>query len=221
MKSSQPPEAVRDQEASGFTPILRDVWSSTPSVLAAAFADMLGECIDYVSSLDPFDAKVSAAHALIVMSRVLESAHKLGGGAPLMLEIAADAREIWARRVSDEYVLVVVTEAGADRVLVRAAIARAVAELREEAGIAVPAWDQANERLIVEVRAAVGWAYAPSAYRQAGVRVAIAAVLGRWVDEPDAPVPSAVCFRVRNARDEELTLIHDPASDVWDLRLTE
>lgn len=216
--SSKPPEATRDQEATGFTPILRRVWSSTPAVVAVAFADMMGECIDYVSSLDPFDAKVSAAHALIVISRLLESGDKLGGGAPVMLEIAADEREIWARRVSEEYVLVVVTEAGADRTLVRHAILRAVIALRDEGGISIPTWDLPLSVLQVEVRNAVGWEYAPSAYHQNGARVPIAAVIGRWLDQPDADAVQIVCFRVRNDRNEELTLVHDPISDEWQLR---
>jgi len=215
---SKPPEATRDQEATGFTPILRTVWSATPSVVAVAFADMMGECVDYVSSLDPFDAKVSAAHALIVISRLLESGEKLGGGAPVMLEIAADEREIWARRVSEEYVLVVVTDAGADRVLVRQAIGRAVVALRDEGGISVPTWDLPLSVLQVEVRTAVGWAYAPSAYHENGSRVPIAAVIGRWLDDPDAAAVRSVCFRVRNHRNEELTLVHDPSSDQWQRR---
>lgn len=221
MNSSKPPEAARDQESSGFTPILRRVWESTPNVLAAAFADMMGECVDYVSSLDPFDAKVSAAHALIVISRLLESAEKLGGGAPLMLEIAADSRELWARRVSDEYVLVVVTEASADRVLVRQAVTRAVDELRDEAGISIPIWDSPPDGLQVEVRTAIGWPYAPTAYHENGARVRIASVMGRWLEEPDIHAIQHVCFRVRNERDEELTLVHDPSADQWQLRLSE
>lgn len=221
MISSKPPEATRDQEASAFTPILRRVWESTPSVLAAAFSDMMGECIDYVSSLDPFDAKVSAAHALIVISRLLESSEKLGGGAPVMLEIAADARELWARRVSEEYVLVVVTDASADRVLVRQAITRAVSELREEGGISIPTWDLAPDTLQVEVRTAIGWAYAPSAYHQDGARVLIAAVMGRWLEDAAGEAVESVCFRVRNDRNEELTLVHDPSSDQWHLRAAE
>lgn len=221
MISSKPPEAARDQEASGFTPILRRVWSSTPSVLAAAFADMMGECIDYVSSLDPFDAKVSAAHALIVLSRIQESSDKLGGGAPVLLEIAADAREIWARRVSEEYVLVVVTDASADRVLVRKAIARAVTELRSEGGISIPQWDLAPDTLQVEVRAAVGWSYAPLAYHQDGARISVAAVMGRWHEDQGGELAQNVCFRVRNDRNEELTLVHDPSADQWHLRLAE
>lgn len=222
MTSTKPPEAARDQDASGFTPILRRVWSATPSVLAASFADMLGECVDYVSSLDPFDAKVTAAHALIVMSRLIESADKLGGGTPFMIEISADEREIWARRVTEEYVLVVVTELAADRVVVRQAVARAVEELRNEAGADIPSWDRNTAReLTVEVRAAIGWAYAPAAYHQAGARISIAAVMGRWLEGVDEDAPGWVCFRVRNERNEELTLAHDPAADLWQLRPAE
>ena len=64
----RPPEAERDQMESAFTPILRQgVERIAPSVLALAFVDHEGECIDYVSSLDPFEAKVCAAHALVLV----------------------------------------------------------------------------------------------------------------------------------------------------------
>lgn len=221
MTSTKPPEAARDQEATGFTPILRRVWSATPTVLAVAFADMTGECVDYASSLDPFDAKVSAAHALIVVSRVLESSERLGQGAPIMIEIAADEREIWARRVSEEYVLVVVTDAATDRTVVGQAIARAVLELRDEGAISIPTWDMAPDTLQVEIRAAIGWAYAPAAYHQKGDRVLVSAVLGRWNEDAEADVAHQVCFRVRNERNQELTLVHEPVLDEWRLRLTE
>lgn len=218
MTSSKPPEAERDQDSTAFTPILRRVWSSTPSVLAVAFADTQGECIDYASSLDPFDAKVSAAHGSIIVSSLLQSAAKLGGGVPISLELSADLRELWARRVSDEYVLVVVTEALADREPIRDAMLRAVAELRAEAGIPVPGWDQPPIGLRVETRAAVGWAYAPAAYEQDGVRTSIAAVIGRWLETGDAEATERVCFLVRTERDEELTLVHDPLLEEWNLR---
>ena len=36
-----------------------------PAGLAVAFVDLEGECVDYCSAVDPFDAKVAAAQLLV------------------------------------------------------------------------------------------------------------------------------------------------------------
>src|SRR4051812_38568136 len=61
-------EAARDQGESAFTPILRRCFQDVPRLLAAVFVDAEGECIDYVSAIDPFEAKVAAAHMHNAMS---------------------------------------------------------------------------------------------------------------------------------------------------------
>ena len=81
-------EVERDESDTAFTPILRQVRSAVPPVLVAAFVDSQGECIDYVSSIDPYDAKVYAAHLLVLMDAVRESRAKLGLPDAVGLEIA-------------------------------------------------------------------------------------------------------------------------------------
>ena len=208
------PEATRDQIESAFTPILRRIWSSAPAVLAAVFVDMEGECIDYVSSIDPFDAKVSGAHAHVLMD-ALRAKRKLGLDEPITLEITGSARELWARRVSEEYLLVVVLEPGADHLQVRSVLSVAGREFRAEVGAASPAWEPAAGVLEVIVRAAIGWPYAPAAFSQQGVRVVVSDVLGRWTEPGGALGDELVCFRVRTEDGQELTLVHDPGGDGW------
>jgi hypothetical protein len=214
----RPPEAQRDQLESAFTPILRTLWAAAPSMLSAAFVDLEGECIDYVSSIDPFDAKVSAAHALVLMNGLRASRHKLGLAEPVLFAISGSERELWARRVSHDYLLVAVLAPGADPEHIRGVLAAAGREIRQEVGVSVPPWEPRSSALEVTVRSAVGWPYAPLAFSQEGVRIAISDVLGRWVEPGEVAPDEVVCFRVRTEEGQELTLVHDPSGDGWRLR---
>jgi len=219
-RSTRPPEAPRDQETSGFTAILRKLWRSRRKVLAVAFVDYDGECVDYCSSLAPYDAKIVGAYMHMVLTHVADSTEKLGHGAPRTLIMHAEAREIVVRKVSPEYWLVVLVRAGGLSRGLLAAIERAVLELRSEAGLASPdaeasadAAAGAGPALVVELRTSRGWPYAPSAFSEHGLYVPILAVLGRWVEEEDAR--DIVCFRVRTDSGEEMTLAHDIGTNVW------
>jgi predicted regulator of Ras-like GTPase activity (Roadblock/LC7/MglB family) len=214
----RPPEAQRDQLESAFTPLLRKLWNATPSMLAAAFVDLEGECIDYVSSIDPFEAKVSAAHALVLMDGLRAARQKLGLREPVLLAISGDARELWARRVSDDYLLVALLIPGAASDEIRGVLAATGREFRNEVGVATPAWEPASSAIEVTVRPAVGWPYAPLAFTRDGVRTAIGDVLGRWVETGAAADDEIVCFRVRTGEGQELTLVHDARSDGWRVR---
>jgi hypothetical protein len=214
----RPPEAQRDQLESAFTPLLRKLWNATPSMLAAAFVDLEGECIDYVSSIDPFEAKVSAAHALVLMDGLRAARQKLGLGEPVLLAVGGAARELWARRVSDEYVLVAVLISGAPGDEVRAVLTATGRELRNEVGVATPPWEPSPRSVEVIVRSAVGWPYAPLSFSQEGVGIAISDVLGRWLESGGAGDDELVCFRVRTEEGQELTLVHDPNGDGWRVR---
>ena len=70
----------------------------------------------------------------------------------------------------------------------------------------------------VMVRSAVGWPYAPASFDQAGVRVAISDVLGRWLEPSEMGRSELVCFRIRTQEGQELTLVHDPSADGWSVR---
>lgn len=214
----RPPEAQRDQLESAFTPLLRKLWNATPSMLAAAFVDLEGECIDYVSSIDPFEAKVAAAHALVLMQGLRRSRQKLGLAEPVWLAITGAARELWARRMSDDYLLVALLIPGAGPDEIRGVLAATGREFRNEVGVATPAWEPTGGPIEVTVRSAVGWPYAPLAFSQEGERVAISDVLGRWVETGAARDDEIVCFRVRTEAGQELTLVHEPSGDSWRVR---
>lgn len=214
----RPPEGPREELETAFTPILRRVWTEVPSVLSAAFVDHEGECIDYVSSLDAFEAKVSAAHATMLFDQLRTRQRKLGFAEPLALMIGATSRELWARRVTDEHLLVAISAQGAEAAGMWPVLEYAAAAFRREVGVELPAWEPALP-LEVVVRAAVGWPYAPAAFTAEGVRVVVSDVLGRWTEPPELPaIEERTCFRVRTDDGRELTLVHDPARPGWLVR---
>jgi predicted regulator of Ras-like GTPase activity (Roadblock/LC7/MglB family) len=210
-------EAPRDLAESAFTPILRRLWDRTPALLSAAFVDVEGECIDYVSRVDPYEAKVCAAHMHNLLGVLGGSRHKLDVGEPFGLEISGEEREIWAQRVTQEYVLVVVLAHGFDRSELRDAISFANSEFRHEVGLGSPSWEN-GRRLSVRVRAATGWTYAPENFTDSGVRVTITDVLGRWTETAGLTDEELVCFRVRTDEGQELTRVHDPDGNGWIVR---
>jgi hypothetical protein len=212
-------EAPRDQGESAFTPILRRCFQDIPKLLAALFVDAEGECIDYVSAIDPFEAKVAAAHLHNTMSLFRWARASRVLGESFALEIAASEREVCVRCVGDGYMLIAIALPGADRVEREDALLAAVQEFRAEVGLVTPSWETRQVRLSVRVRAAKGWQYAPAAFSARGVRIAISDVLGRWTEAVDDAVGGdRVCFRVRTQEGQELTLVHEPDSQVWLVR---
>ncbi|MBX3249633.1 MAG: hypothetical protein KF901_20825 [Myxococcales bacterium] len=205
-------EATRDMAESAFTNILRAFWLANAGVLAVAFVDSEGECVDYCSSLPPFDAKVAAAHLRVVVDDVRRFAERRASGEPSHLEIHGRERDLVARSLGDDYLLVVVLAAGETDQAVLHDLEETVVRLRREAGIGVPSWDPSAE-LTVEVRTAIGWPFAPRAFVEGGRRHEVASVLGRW--EEVGAVDVLDCFRVQTARDEELTLAYDRAERRW------
>lgn len=210
-------EAVRDQTETTFTPMLRRAYEATPQALAFAFVDQEGECIDYVSAIDPFEAKVCAAHAHVLIDALHGQQARLRLKHPFALEIATDSRCVWARRICQDYVAVAVVTPDADRSKLEATLTELSREFRGEAGIDTPSWD-AMRGIEVMIRSATGWAYAPAAFNEGGIRVAVSDVLGRWTEPGGVNGDDVVCFRVRTQDGQELTLVHDPGVDGWQVR---
>lgn len=208
-------EYARDQAESAFTDILRRLLYRATGLLAVAFVDGEGECVDYCSALDPYEAKVAGAQLMVTMSELSERMARLRAGVAYMVTVHGSERDIVVRRVSEEYLLVVVTKPRALTRRLTGGIEHAVTELRREAGIDAPRWEPVLDSVRVEVRSAVGWPYAPAAFfGEAGERIGIADVLGRWMEGSGAG--ARICFRVRTDPGEELTLVHDRAHDRWE-----
>jgi predicted regulator of Ras-like GTPase activity (Roadblock/LC7/MglB family) len=215
VKSIRPPNIIRETVSSDFTTILKRLWETAPTVLVAAFIDAEGECVDHVSSLDPYEAKVNAAEISSVIGALLSNKDGLASGEPHTLEIVGETRELWARRIDDTYTLVAVVFSGGDRMRLKKAMARAVREFRYEAGTAPPPWEPPADLVQVETRPATGWQYAPSAFFEEGIWIAVTDVLGRWVEPAQYTERDKICFRVRTEQGVELTLVYDPEANQW------
>lgn len=203
-------------EESEFTELLREVRVAVPAVEAAIFVDNEGECIDYASSIDPFDAKVAGAQMLDLLRRLENRTEDSPAGKHFELEMACDTHEVWVRRLSDDYVLVLRTRGTFERSHLRSVAIRVARAFRAAVGIDTPHWEPQAVPIEVKTRPAVGWDYAPASFREHGERVAVEDVLGRWLDPPNDQ--GNVCFRVRTLEGRELTLVHDLHADAWVIR---
>jgi hypothetical protein len=212
-------ERPRDQGESAFTPILRRFFQHVPSLLAAVFVDAEGECIDYVSAIEPYEAKVAAAHLHNTMSLFRWARAGALVGETFGLEVGASDRDAFVSCVGDGYMLIALALPGVDRGELSDALSVATQEFRAEVGIATPSWEKRPERLSVRVRASRDWQYAPAAFCARGVQVAVSDVLGRWTEQvEDAAGTVQVCFRVRTQEGQELTLVHELESKLWRVR---
>lgn len=210
-------EWERDQNETEFTELLRALRRAVPAIDVAVFVDEEGECIDYVSTLEPFEAKVMGAQMHDVQKQIeLAGRGKVDVGFHYGLEIACEAHEVWTRRISSDYVLVVRVTGSFEPADLRASVARACFAFRATVGIETPGWEPPVLSDDVQIREAVGWDYAPTSFREHGEHVAVADVLGRWVEE--AGGSDRVCFRVRTDEGRELTLVHDHGADAWRIR---
>jgi predicted regulator of Ras-like GTPase activity (Roadblock/LC7/MglB family) len=211
-------EAQRDQAENAFTPILRRLFQHVPALLAAVFVDREGECIDYVSALEPYDAKVGAAHMHNLLTQLRGSRAHAVTGETVGFEISTTERELWLRQLGEDYVLIAILLPDFDRSELRNAVAFASHEFRAEVGLTTPGWEAIHGRLSVCVRESPGWQYAPEGFSNGSVSVAISDVLGRWTEASEADAAGLVCFRVRTQEGEELTLVHDPDAQGWRVR---
>lgn len=207
------PEAPRDQVETGFTPILRWLFDVEPHVVGLVFVDRDGECVDYCGGLDPFDTKVTGAHMAMVVGFLRERLHVLAAGEPISLVLSSTGRDLVVRRLDDEYTLVVIVKGGMVDDSILAGVERLVARIRNHAGLATPWWD--GRGLVVHVRDAIGWEFAPAEVELDDRRLQIAAVLGRWEESGGLIGGTLVCFRVRTTENREMTLAYDVGAERW------
>ncbi len=208
-------EHEREESETGFTLVLRGLFLTQPALQAVVFVDNQGECVDYCSAIPPFEAKVSGAHAQILMASVRRFMEAIDGGEPAMLELHGSKRDVVVRRLGEQYLVgLLLNSGGVDQTLLHG-LDQMVSALRDEAAIEVPSWDPQRD-LEVETRSAIGWPFAPSAYSESGhVRRPIKAVLGRWEEHGGLSADHLVCFRVLDEEGVELTLAYDIEERRW------
>jgi hypothetical protein len=207
----------RDRPESLFAVILRGFLQVHPAVLAAVFVDRDGECVDYASSLEPFDAQVIGAQLADVTRDLVGRVPGWGAGALVLWLLEAGSREFVVRRVSEEHSVVAALQRGGVNARLLRSMGALAEALRREGALAAAGWEPWGERFAVELRrSAGGWGYAPSAIGGASGLLPVE-VLGRWVERGSISAQEIVCFRVR-CGPEELTLVYDRTLDRWHRR---
>ena len=106
------PEAPRDQGETSFTPLLRRFFREAPQALSVAFADVEGECVDYVSALPPFDAKIAGAQLRTTLNDVQTFAKRLALGSAYAFELQCERRDLVVRALGDGYLMTVIAIGG-------------------------------------------------------------------------------------------------------------
>lgn len=136
--------ATRDQSDSPFSAILRRLCDDS-GALAAALVDAEGETVDYAGLLSPYEVKVAAAEWRIVLTVVHESRlpgfHHVRG-----ITVRGQGRSFLIEAMPDGYAIAMCLPRH-DFTVSRRALAQAMRELGQEAGLALP-----------EARAQVHWA---------------------------------------------------------------
>ncbi len=130
--SSEP--AQRDMDKSPFAAIIGRLRENFRGVEAAAFFDSEGETIDYDGELDPFATRLLAAHHGVIYSSFQSRLDWLHLGRIDSFEIRTSERETLTLPVAEDFYLMVVMQAGASSVQLRAAIEEVALALHEEAG---------------------------------------------------------------------------------------
>lgn len=124
-----PAPAVRDQERSAFSDVLDLLVHSVLGGVGAALVDSLGETVDYAGALEPFDAKVAAAHWQLVLA--CEEMRRFGGR---RVVVRAARRGYVLAQAPDDYVLVLVTRPATAFAVTERALDATLRSLAREAG---------------------------------------------------------------------------------------
>jgi hypothetical protein len=211
------PPFQRNRPASRFGEILAGLLDVHRQVDCAAFVDDNGECIDYASRLDPFEAELAGAHMLTVTNDMARRMSGVGAGELVLWTVEALRRDFVVRRVTEDHcVVVALISHGVTAHLLRSLAALADA-LRREGELAVPVWDARGEPFHVSVRPSRGFGYAPESVALGEGGPTPVEVLGRWTERGFISAEEVVCFRVR-CEGRELTLAHDRSLDRWHRR---
>jgi predicted regulator of Ras-like GTPase activity (Roadblock/LC7/MglB family) len=208
-------ESERDQAESSFTRLLREFMESDPRYLAGIFVDREGECVDYCSSLDAYDAKVAGAHLQVVLGEIRPSLKRLVLGEPESFVVHGTERDLALRRVDEEYSVILVTAGGGVDEDTMAALGQLAHDLRVEAGLSPAHFESHYGKLEVEVRESVGFPFAPTSIRVGALHIEIDDVLGHFRESGGLAGGTLECFHVRDADAKEFLIAYDDSNGRW------
>ena len=106
-------KAERDMHASGIAKVLELFFGGNHQVKAAVLFDRSGETVDYHAYIDPYEARLLAAHIGIIFTMAEYKLKWLEDATVSMIEIATDLYSIVTVTVIEDFYLVVSMEAGA------------------------------------------------------------------------------------------------------------
>ena len=219
---STPPDAPartlqRDRPDSAFSHILNRFVQVHLEVLAAVVVDCDGECVDYASVIDPYEAKVFGAALLGTTAEITAATRRMGAGSPIQWIVEAAHYDLLVRRLSDDLALVVVLKSRGLNGHVLAAMNTLSDALRHEAGVTAATWDPSSVPFRVQTRLGPHGEELPACVYDGGVAQAVLAVLARWTERGVISAADRTCFRVRVAKGE-LTLVFEPVLKQWHRR---
>jgi predicted regulator of Ras-like GTPase activity (Roadblock/LC7/MglB family) len=221
VKSSTPPRVPRplqrDRPDSSFSLILTRFLQRHDDTLAVVLVDGDGECVDYATVLDPYEAKIFGAVLLSTSAELLTAARKLGLGNPIQWVVEAARYDLVVRRLSDDFTLVVVLEAERLTGHVLAAMGTLAEALRHEAGLTAESWDPASVPFRVDMQRTEAGEDVPACVHEGGRAQRVERVLARWTERGGISSAERLCFRVR-AGDRDLTLVYEPDLLRWHRR---
>lgn len=125
---------LRDNQPSAFSRVLEIFYGGNTEVDAAIVFDRSGETVDYHSYIEPYDARLAAAHMGILYNLAQFKVDWLTKAKLHMIEIACDGFYAITSHIWDEYYLLVIAKPeNADPVLLDV-VAGSLEALRQEIG---------------------------------------------------------------------------------------
>ena len=134
MRESTARTPLRDMEPSGFARVLEIFYGGNTEVDAAVVFDKTGETVDYHSYMDPYDARLMAAHMGIIFHLAHYKMEWLAKAKLDTLEISCEGFYAITIHICEEYFLLIVAKPeNADPALLDAVVG-SVEALRKEIG---------------------------------------------------------------------------------------
>ncbi len=118
--------------ATVFSNILAEIVEDLPGIYGAVFVDWEGEAVDSVANFRNTAVRLNGAHWGVIYNLAKTAFHKLKLGSPRELILSTAQQLVIIRRITDDYLVVVVTgdRTNLGRVLNR--LGSAAEKIREE-----------------------------------------------------------------------------------------
>lgn len=125
------PGTREGESPTAFTAILEELVESVPGARAAVFTAGDGECVDYYSTIDPYDLKIIGAHASLLL-QLLEGSRL---NPFTIIGLSGRRLSLWIQPLGEHYVLTLVLERRTWSADLQASMGRAAGALSREAGL--------------------------------------------------------------------------------------